>query len=98
VVADYFSPFTLHQRLLSSWFPQIKEAEEESRAGEPEITALSTERDRVSAVQRAGSTPGAGKRRTFAGLSSRHSPSSLPGTRSPVISPRTSRFDAYRLR
>lgn len=50
MVADYFSPFTLHQRLLSSWFPQIKEAEEESRAGEPEITALCTERDRVSAV------------------------------------------------
>ena len=50
VVADYFSPFTLHQRLLSSWFPQIKEAEEEGRAGEPEITALSAERDRVSAV------------------------------------------------
>ena len=50
VVADYFSPFTLHQRLLSSWFPQISKAEEEGRAGEPEITALSAERDRVSAV------------------------------------------------
>ena len=50
VVADYFSPFTLHQRLLSSWFPQIREAEEDGRAGEPEITALSAERDRVSAV------------------------------------------------
>jgi hypothetical protein len=50
VVADYFSPFTLHQWLLNDWFPQIKEAEAGGQADAPEITALGAERERVSAV------------------------------------------------
>ena len=51
VVADYFSPFTLHQRLLGAWFPEIHEAEASGRAGDaPEVVAVIAERDRVSAI------------------------------------------------
>ena len=52
VIADYFSPFTLHQRLLSGWFPEIRQGRGRRPGdGEPEISApLSAERDRVSAI------------------------------------------------
>ena len=69
VVADYFSPFTLHQRLLSSWFPQIRKAErrkagQASRRSPPSVA----ERDRVSAVlERRPRRPAAARERTARG-------------------------------
>ena len=50
VVADYFSAFTLHQRLLGAWFPEIHEAEESGRLDAPEVVAVIAERDRISAI------------------------------------------------
>ncbi|HET9972576.1 MAG TPA: signal recognition particle [Streptosporangiaceae bacterium] len=50
VVADYFSPFTLHQRLLGAWFPEIHEAEASGRLDAPEVVAVIAERDRISAI------------------------------------------------
>jgi len=56
VTDDYFSPFTLHQRLLSDWFPEISEAEKEKDKGngagidEAALAVIVAERDRVSAI------------------------------------------------
>jgi len=50
VVADYFSPFTLHQRLLDDWFPEIGQAKRDGREDAPEIVAIIAERDRVSVI------------------------------------------------
>ena len=52
-IDDYFSPFTLHQRLLSDWFPEIREAEKDK--GRPTVEprrslAVIAERDRISAI------------------------------------------------
>jgi len=56
VTDDYFSPFTLHQRLLSDWFPEIGRAEKEKEKGqvasigEAALAGIIAERDRVSAI------------------------------------------------
>ena len=56
VTDDYFSPFTLHQRLLSDWFPEIGKAEKEKEEGngasidETALAVIIAERDRVSAI------------------------------------------------
>jgi hypothetical protein len=56
VTDDYFSPFTLHQRLLSDWFPEIGRAEKEKEKGkvasigEAALAVVIAERDRVSAI------------------------------------------------
>lgn len=50
VVADYFSPFTLHQRLLDDWFPEIGQATKKNREHTPEILGIIAERDQVSAI------------------------------------------------
>lgn len=56
VTDDYFSPFTLHQRLLSDWFPEIGRAENEKEKGkvasidEAALAVIIAERDRVSAI------------------------------------------------
>jgi hypothetical protein len=59
VVADYFSPFTLHQWLLAAWFPELRQdsagGRPASREGgqqlsEPEIAAITAERDRISRI------------------------------------------------
>ncbi len=50
VVADYFSPFTLHQRLLDDWFPDIGQAKKEKREDASEILAIIAERDQVSVI------------------------------------------------
>jgi pPIWI RE three-gene island domain Z len=56
VTDDYFSPFTLHQRLLSDWFPEIGQAEREKEKGnrdsvdEAALAVIVAERDRVSAI------------------------------------------------
>lgn len=55
VVADYFSPFTLHQWLLAAWFPELRDTAPDERSSEPEISeaevaAITAERDRVSRI------------------------------------------------
>ena len=56
VTDDYFSPFTLHQWLLSDWFPEIGKAEREKDKGngdsidEAALAVIIAERDRVSAI------------------------------------------------
>jgi hypothetical protein len=56
VTDDYFSPFTLHQRLLSDWFLEIGKAEKEKEQGngasidEAALAVIVAERDRVSAI------------------------------------------------
>jgi hypothetical protein len=50
IIEDYFSPFTIHQWLLNAWFPEIKEAEKDRRLEDPDIIAITAERDRLSAL------------------------------------------------
>jgi hypothetical protein len=57
VIADYFSPFTLHQWLLNAWFPELKpdkgvvsERPGEQRSSDPQVAAITFERDRVSRI------------------------------------------------
>jgi hypothetical protein len=68
VTDDYFSPFTLHQRLLSDWFPEIGKAEREKDKGngdsvdEAELAVIIAERDRVSDPRRRPGQPAPARR------------------------------------
>ena len=51
VVADYFSAFTLHQWLLNTWFPELRETAAAGHPGDdPAIAEIEAERDRLSVV------------------------------------------------
>jgi hypothetical protein len=50
VVTDYFSALTLHERLLSSWFPEIGPAIKDDTLDDPAIAPIVAERDRISRI------------------------------------------------